>query len=88
MQHGDEPRIVPNIASVEEAVSYAWSLPVSVLITGPDNVDMLNEKIELAKSFKKMNEEERLALVQRLGNAGLEGEKVEFYKEGGASYTS
>ena len=88
MEHGDEPKIVPNIASIEEAVSYAWSFPVSTLITGPDNVDMLKEKIELAKSFKKMTEQDRLALVQRLGNAGLEGEKVEFYKEGGASYTS
>ena len=82
-----EKKIVPNIASIEEAVSFSWSLPVSVLITGPHDVNMLNEKIELAKSFKNMTEEDRLALVQRLGNAGLDGEKVEFYKEGGALYS-
>ena len=52
-----------------------------MLITGPDDVDMLNEKIAIAKSFKAMTTEERTELVTRLANAGLEGEKVEFYKD-------
>ena len=86
-QHGDEPKIVPNIASVKEAISFAGSLPVSVLITGADDVEMLNEKINMARSFKKMTQKERADLVQRLGNAGLEGEKVEFYKQGGVQYS-
>lgn len=79
-ESGENPRIIPNIASIEEALSFVWSLPVSVLITGPDNADMLNEKIAIAKSFRKMSEEDRMELVQRLGSAGLDGEKVEFYK--------
>lgn len=79
-ESGDNLRIIPNIASIEEALSFVWSLPVSVLITGPDNADMLNEKIAIAKSFRKMSEKDRMELVQRLGSAGLEGEKVEFYK--------
>ncbi len=29
---GDEKKIVPNIASIEEAITFAWSLPVSVLM--------------------------------------------------------
>ena len=33
--------------------------PVSTLITGADDVPMLQEKIDLAKSFKKMNEKSR-----------------------------
>jgi hypothetical protein len=41
---------------------------------------MLQEKIDLAKSFKKMNEQSRMELVERVGNADLEGAKVEFYK--------
>ena len=77
---GDNPRIVPNIATVEEAIHFVWSLPVSVLITGPDHSDMLREKIGLAKSFKQMTEADRMALVERVGNAGLDGSKVEFYK--------
>jgi len=79
-ESGDEPKIIPQHASIEEALSFAWSLPVSVLITGPDNVDMLNEKIAMAKSFKAMKEGERTELVTRLANAGLDGNKVEFYK--------
>jgi predicted aldo/keto reductase-like oxidoreductase len=77
---GDNPKIVPELASIKEALTFVWSLPVSVLITGAQNVDMLNEKIAIAKSFKAMNEQDRTELVTRLAGAGLEGSKVEFYK--------
>lgn len=77
---GSNPRIVPNFASVEEALHFVWSLPVSTIITGPDNVGMLKEKIALAKSFKIMNEKRRLALVERVANGGFDGSTVEFYK--------
>lgn len=79
-ENGDNPRIVPKVATVQEAIHFVWSLPVSTLITGPNDVPMLLEKIELAKSFRRMREPERLALVERVGTAGFEGEKVEFYK--------
>ena len=79
-ESGDEPKIIPQYASVKEALSFVWSLPVSVIITGPDNVDMLNEKIALARSFTTMNEEKRTDLVTRLADAGMDGKKVEFYK--------
>ncbi len=47
----DNP-VVPNRVTIEEALHFAWSLPISVLITGPDDAPMLREKIELARSFK------------------------------------
>ena len=77
---GDEPKIIPQYANIKEVLSFVWSLPVSVLITGVDNVDMLKEKIAIAKSFKEMKEEERTELVTRLADAGIDGKKVEFYK--------
>ena len=77
---GVDPKIIPEIASVEEAFSFVWSLPVSVLITGPDDVDMLTEKINVAKSFRKMTIDERSELVARVADSGLDGKKVEFYK--------
>jgi len=80
-ESGVNPRIIPQHASIKEALTFVWSLPVSVLITGPNDVDMLNEKISVAKSFKAMTTEERTKLVTRLADAGLEGEKVEFYKD-------
>ena len=77
---GENPRIVPNVATVQEALHFVWSLPVSVIVTGPDHADMLREKIDLAKSFKQMSKDKRIALVQRVGEAGFDGNKVEFYK--------
>lgn len=77
---GDENKLIPRVLSIKEALTFVWSLPVSVLVTGAENVEMLNEKIAIAKSFKTMTEEDRTELVTRLGDAGFEGEKVEFYK--------
>lgn len=77
-QHGDGPKVVPNRASIREALHFAWSLPISVLITGPDNVDQMKEKIELARSFTGMDENERQQLIQRV--ADIAGTQTEFYK--------
>lgn len=77
---GKNPKIIPNVVTVREAIHFVWSLPVSTLITGANDVEMLQEKIDLAKSFKKMDEKSRMDLVERVGNADLEGAKVEFYK--------
>ena len=77
---GSNPKIIPNVVSVREAIHFVWSLPISTLITGANDVEMLQEKIDLAKSFEKMDEKSRMELVARVGNADLEGAKVEFYK--------
>jgi hypothetical protein len=34
-------RIIPDKLSIKEALFFAWSLPVSTIITGPDNAAML-----------------------------------------------
>ncbi|WKN43576.1 aldo/keto reductase [Tunicatimonas pelagia] len=75
---GDKPRIVPGALSVQEALHFVWSLPVSVLITGPDHAEMLQEKIDLANSFKSISEEDRQALVARV--ADFDGGQIEYYK--------
>jgi aryl-alcohol dehydrogenase-like predicted oxidoreductase len=77
-QHGDDPKVVPTRASIREALHFAWSLPISVLITGPDNVDQMKEKIELARSFTGMDESEREELIDRV--ADIAGTQTEFYK--------
>ena len=73
----DDP-VVPGRLSLAEALNFVWSLPVSVLITGAENADMMKEKIELAKSFAKMGEEQRNALIDKI--ADLADGKVEYYK--------
>ena len=75
---GDNPKIVPNRVSIAEAINFAWSLPVSVLITGANNPEQMQEKINLANSFVMMDEAERQALIDKV--ADLAGTTVEFYK--------
>ncbi len=77
-KHGDNPKIVPNRVSIAEAINFTWSLPVSVLITGADNPEQMQEKIALANSFTTMDESQRQALINKV--ADLAGRKVEFYK--------
>ena len=77
-QHGNNPRVVPDRISIRDALYFAWSLPISVLVTGPDNVEQLQEKIDLARSFTALTENERNVLIERV--ADMAGRQVEFYK--------
>ncbi|MFC4870890.1 aldo/keto reductase [Negadavirga shengliensis] len=77
-QHGDNPKIVPNALSIQEALYFSWSLPISVLISGADNAEMIKEKIELARSFRAYDESQRQKLVEKV--ADYNGRLVEFYK--------
>ena len=77
-RHGDNPKIVPDLVSIAEAINFTWSLPVSVLITGANNPQQMQEKIELANSFSGMDEAQRQTLIDRVAN--LAGRTVEFYK--------
>ena len=77
-QHGNRPRVIPNRISIEEALYFAWSLPVSVIVSGTDDLEQLNEKIALARAFSGLSEEERVNLIERV--ADMAGRGVEFYK--------
>ena len=79
IQWETEDPIVPNYVSVQEALYFVWSLPVSVLITGAENKTLLTEKIDLAKNFAESMEEDRIALVDKV--FGKAGNKVEYYKK-------
>ncbi len=76
--HGPNPRVVPDKLSIEEALNYAWSMPVSTVITGPDNVAQLEEKITLARAFEGLEDSRREELIARV--APMAGRTVEFYK--------
>lgn len=75
---GDNPKIVPEKASIQEALHFVWSLPVSVIVTGAESGAMLQEKIDLARSFVAMDESQREELIARVSD--FDGSKVEFYK--------
>ena len=71
--------LIPNYLSIKEAMHFVWSLPVSVLISGNENATFMREKIALARSFSKLSEEQRTALIDKVSNIALTG-KLEYYK--------
>ena len=77
-KHGPNPRVVPNRVSIPEAIRFVWSFPVSTLVTGPDDVAQMQEKIDIAKAFSGMGETERNKLIEKVAN--MAGTTVEFYK--------
>ena len=74
----DKP-IVPDRISIEEALCFVWSLPVSVLITGAENEALIKEKIKIAKGFSNLNEKKRTKLIEKVSDLASDG-KVEYYK--------
>ena len=77
-RHGPNPKVVPNRVSISEAVRFVWSLPVSTLVTGPDNAKQMQEKIDIAKNFTGMEDDERQKLIEKVED--MAGTTVEFYK--------
>lgn len=77
-QHGNNPKLIPDRVSIAQAINFTWSLPISVLITGADNPQQLQEKIALANSFSALDQSQRQILIDKV--ADLAGRRVEFYK--------
>ena len=77
-KHGPNPKVVPNRVSISEAIRFVWSLPVSTIVTGPDDAKQMQEKIDIAKTFTGMDDDERQALIEKVED--MAGTTVEFYK--------
>jgi len=56
---------VPGTISMQEAMRYVLSLPVSTVIVGCDDIPQLEENIEIAREFNPMNEAQLAKLEQR-----------------------
>lgn len=75
----DDP-VVPNYISIRDALFFVWSLPVSTIITGAEKPEFILDKIELAKSFVKLTDEERMALINKVKSKAVDGQ-VEYFKQ-------
>ncbi len=75
-----ETPVIPGHISIREALFFSWSLPISVLITGAENRDLLTEKIELAREFVKLSDEEKDLILEKASQAP-DRDKVEYYKK-------
>lgn len=75
-----EGRIVEQgIASAQECLRYAMSLPVSVVVTGCESEERLVQALEVARGFQPMAAAEVDALLRRTAAAGRDGAH-ELYK--------
>jgi len=79
VQWETEDPLIPNYITVKEALEFVWSLPISVLITGAENKELLLEKIKLANEFTKYNESERISLIEKVSEKA--GNSIEYYKK-------
>jgi predicted aldo/keto reductase-like oxidoreductase len=62
-----------------ECLHYSMTLPTSVVITGIDSMQILDQAIEATRTYKPMTKEEVAALLARTRIAALDG-RFELYK--------
>ena len=62
------------IVTAIECLHYALSLPTSVVITGIDSLERLDQAFEAARTVRLMNEADRRALLAKTGSAASRGE--------------
>ncbi|MGB2866941.1 MAG: aldo/keto reductase [Bacteroidota bacterium] len=73
-------RIVEHgVATAEECLTFAWNLPVSLIVSGVDSVEQLVQNVKAAQSFKPMSEEERSLLLEKTKECNYQ--LVEYYKK-------
>jgi aryl-alcohol dehydrogenase-like predicted oxidoreductase len=57
-----------------ECLHYALSLPTSVVITGIDSLERLDQAIDAVRTFRRMSDAERTALLAKTARAASSGE--------------
>jgi aryl-alcohol dehydrogenase-like predicted oxidoreductase len=66
-------------ATPVECLTYALSLPTSVVITGCDSLDVLRQALEVARTFKPLSAEQVAALLGKTAAAAADG-RYELFK--------
>jgi len=64
--------------SAIECLHYALSLPTSTVITGIDSLEILDQAVEAARTFKPMGQEQVSALLARTADAAASGDYEPF----------
>jgi aryl-alcohol dehydrogenase-like predicted oxidoreductase len=76
---GDHFVLQSNTVSAPEALRYAMSLPVSTTITGIDSMAILEQDLAVARGFRSLAPDEKVALLEKAKQAAVAGE-FEKYK--------
>ncbi|HEX3943769.1 MAG TPA: aldo/keto reductase, partial [Rhizomicrobium sp.] len=67
------------VVSARECLRYALTLPTSVVITGIDSVEILDQALDVARTFQPMSADEINSLLTRTAQAAAGG-KYELFK--------
>ena len=76
---GDAIILQSKTATPVECLHYAMNLPTSVVITGCDSMEILNQALDAARSFKPMSKEQVASLLAKTTSASAKGD-FEKYK--------
>jgi predicted aldo/keto reductase-like oxidoreductase len=76
---GDNFILQSNTVQPIEALHYGLTQPISVLITGIDKPEFLDQAMEAVRTFKPMSQSQIASLLERTKPAALEG-KYELFK--------
>jgi aryl-alcohol dehydrogenase-like predicted oxidoreductase len=76
---GGGQAIINMPVTVQEALRYAMSLPVSVTISGVDSLNVLHQNLAVARGFKPLSDQQMQDLRQRCADAAGDGH-LELYK--------
>jgi hypothetical protein len=71
---GDQIILKSKVVTPTECLRYALSLPTSVVITGIDDMHILQQAFQMAKDFKPMSEQEKTALLSKTKKPGEAGQ--------------
>ena len=67
-----------HVATATECLHYALSLPTSVVITGCDSPERLDQALEAVRTYQPLTAPQRAALVARTREAALDGNFEQF----------
>ena len=75
---GDPFILDSKTVTAPEALRYSLSLPTSVVVTGIEKMEYLEQALTVAKNFKQMSEAEMTALLARTKDAAMTGKFEKF----------
>jgi len=79
---GDSVILKSNTVTPAECLQYALSLPTSVVITGIDGQEILDQALQVAANFKPLSSQQIAAIFEKTGKAASQGE-YELFKTSG-----
>lgn len=77
--NGTAEAVKKGVITAEEAIRYTLSLPIAVLVSGIDSVDILRKNLAIARGFKPMTAQEMQTLRDRCASVAMDG-RFELYK--------